>query len=60
MGVGFGTAELTDAHDRAVVAVRVETGRFAGSHPLIAAIRLTAPDSGEVLENDTGARRRAW
>jgi beta-mannosidase len=49
-GVGFGTVELTPAHDRAVVAVRVETERFAGECPLSAQICLTPPSGGASIE----------
>jgi beta-mannosidase len=47
IGVHFGTIELTRAHDRALVAIRVEAERFAGEEPLTIAIRLTPPGATE-------------
>lgn len=43
-GVHFHTLHLTPEHDQAIVAVRVETERFATDAPLEARLRLTTPD----------------
>ncbi len=51
-GVGFSTIALTPTHDRAIVAVRVEIERFAGSGPLTAQLQLALPGTATAMTHE--------